>query len=239
MTKVFIKAGETWQGVQYFEKTLFDMSPSLADHVVNTLRVGRFMNVLIGCEYSGRVREAFCKLGHNAVSCDFEPAEDGSPYHYQGDLFDVIDYPWDLAIFHPPCTYLTSAGLHWNKRDPSRNALTEEALDFVRKLLALPIPRIALENPVGCISSRIRKPDQIIQPYNFGEDASKATCLWLKGLPLLMPTRRIGGRIVNGRERWANQTDSGQNRLAPSPYRWKERSRTYEGIAAAMAAQWG
>jgi hypothetical protein len=139
-------------------------------------------------------------------------------------------------VGHPPCTYLAVSGLHWNKRRPERALLTEEALEFVRLLLDAPIPLIALENPVGCISSRIRKPDQIIQPWQFGHDASKATCLWLKGLPLLQPTDVLpGGRAA----RRANQTASGQNKLSPSKDRWKLRSLTYPGIAEAMATQWG
>lgn len=149
-----------------------------------------------------------------------------------------------MLVAHPPCTYLTVAGLHHNKRDPSRAALTEEALEFVRLLLNAPIPRIALENPVSCISTRIRKPDQIIQPYDFGEDASKKTCLWLKGLPPLVSYwPRKDGRWVqhNGRtvERWSNQTDSGQNRLPPTEDRWKLRSTTYLNIAEAMGRTWG
>jgi hypothetical protein len=147
--------------------------------------------------------------------------------------------PFDLAIFHPPCTYLTSAGLHWNKRRPERQVCTDDAVEFVRRLAECPVPRIAIENPIGCLSTRFRKPDQIIQPYQFGDDASKATCLWLKGLPRLNPTGRVPGRIVNGKERWANQTNSGQNKLPPSPDRWALRSLTYPGIAAAMADQWG
>lgn len=206
------------------------------------------MRVIIACEYSGRVREAFRKLGHDAWSCDLLPAEDGSPYHYQCDIRDVLGLGWDLMIAHPDCTYLCSSGLHWNARGAlvdgrPRQELTEEALDFVRLLMAAPIPRIAIENPIGCIGTRIRKADQIIQPYEFGEDASKATCLWLKGLTLLRPTRRVPGRIVthNGKlvERWANQTDSGQNKLPPSADRWKNRARTYQGWADAMSAQWG
>ena len=142
-------------------------------------------------------------------------------------------------VAHPPCTYLSSSGLHWNKRVAGRPALTEEALAFVRELLDAPIAMIALENPIGCISSRIRRPDQIIQPHQFGADASKATCLWLKNLPLLRPTQLVEPRIVNGRPRWGNQTDSGQNRLGPSVDRWAKRSETYPGIAEAMADQWG
>jgi hypothetical protein len=219
------------------------------------------MRILIACEYSGRSREAFRALGHDVISADFEPAEDGSPYHYQGDVFDLInDQQFDLMLAHPPCTYLSVSGLHWNGRVHGRAEKTEKALDFVRRLMDAPIHRIALENPVSCISSRIRKPDQIIQPYNFGEDASKSTCLWLKNLPLLVPTKYIEPRIVccgaviengdkyrcpncNGEKpakaRWGNQTNSGQNNLGPSEDRWKERSRTYAGIANAWAAQWG
>ena len=142
-------------------------------------------------------------------------------------------------VAHPPCTYLCSSGLHWNKRVPGRQAQTEEALLFVQALMNAPIERIAIENPVGCISTRIRKPDQTIQPYQFGEDASKATCLWLKNLPLLKPTSFIPPRRVNGRPRWGNQTDSGQNKLPPSADRWAIRSMTYQGIADAIASQWG
>lgn len=205
------------------------------------------MKVLVGCEYSGRVRDAFIRRGHDAVSCDLLPTDSEGP-HYQGDVRDILGDGWDLAVFHPPCTYLTVAGLHWNKRDPARAALTEEALDFVRLLLSAPIPRIALENPVSCISSQVRKPDQIIQPFEFGADASKKTCLWLKNLPPLDvdPSKRFSGRLVewprgSGKmvERWSNQTDSGQNCLPPTEDRWKIRSTTYPGIAEAMAEKWG
>lgn len=196
------------------------------------------MRVLIACEYSGAVRDAFRARGHDAMSCDLLPTDVDGP-HYQGDVFDVIGNGWDLMIAHPPCTYLCSSGLHWNGRVEGRAAKTEDALAFVRALLDAPIPRIAIENPVGCIGTRIRKADQTIQPHQFGDDASKATCLWLKGLPLLTPTDRVPGRMVNGKARWANQTDSGQNRLAPSADRWKLRSATFPGIAAAMADQWG
>lgn len=203
------------------------------------------MRILIACESSGVVREAFRSLGHDAWSCDILPADDGSPYHLQGDVRHFLHDGWDMMIAHPPCTYLTVSGLHWNKRDPERARKTEEALDFVRMLMAAPIPRICIENPVSCISSRIRKPDQIIQPYQFGHDASKRTCLWFKNLdPLpIDPENRVAGRMVEHKgklvERWSNQTDSGQNRLTPSPDRWKERSVTYEGIAKAMAQAWG
>jgi hypothetical protein len=189
---------------------------------------------------------------------------DGSPYHIQGDVFDAIavEGGWDLAIFHPPCTYLCSSGLHWNKRVPGRQALTDESIEFVRQLMEAGVPKIALENPIGCISSCIRKPDQIIQPYQFGHDASKSTCLWLKNLPKLEPTLYVepiygcscGTRFdfalgkygcpnCNGegktRTIWGNQTPTGQNKLGPSDDRWAERSITYAGIAQAMAEQWG
>lgn len=197
------------------------------------------MRVLVACEYSGTVRRAFQEKGHYVMSCDFLPADDGETvHHYQGDVKDIIGYGWDLMICHPPCTYLTVSGLHWNKRNPERAAKTEEALEFIQYLLDAPIERIALENPIGCISTRIQPPTQIIQPYEFGEDASKATCLWLKNLPPLEPTKYVEPRIVDGKKRWANQTDSGQNRLGPSPDRWKIRSKTYQGIADAMAEQW-
>lgn len=196
------------------------------------------MRVLIACEYSGAVRDAFRARGHDAMSCDLLPTDVAGP-HYQGDVFDVIRDGWDLMVAHPPCTYLSSSGLHWNGRVEGRAAKTEDALAFVRALLDAPIPRIAIENPVGCIGTRIRKADQTIQPHQFGDNASKATCLWLKDLPLPTPTASVPGRMVNGKPRWANQTDGGQNRLAPSADRWKLRSATFPGIAAAMADQWG
>jgi hypothetical protein len=225
------------------------------------------MRVLIACEYSGRTRNAFAALGHEVVSADYEPSEDNSPQHYQGNVFDLIGREhFDLMIAHPPCTYLSVSGLHWNLRGVMvdgrpRAQLTEEAIAFVQRLMDAPIGRIAIENPISCISSRIRKPDQIIQPHQFGEDASKSTCLWLKNLPLLVPTMPIAPRLVCcgevlpdgvgkrgcanceganvAKPRWANQTNSGQNKLGPSDERWKERSRTYAGIANAWANQWG
>lgn len=245
------------------------------------------MRVLIACEYSGRTRNAFAALGHDVISADFEPAEDNSPYHYQGDCFDLIaDQQFDLMIAHPPCTYLSVSGMHWTTRGLRDPQLTEDALDFVRRLMAVDIPRIAIENPISVISSRIRKPDQIIQPWHFGEDASKKTCLWLKGLtkleyywPTVCPPKgwskvmsaadmlecdahyadcncigpseddvtfkdvdgiTFGTRILPPPKMiWGNQTASGQNSLGPSPTRWKERSRTYQGIANAFAEQWG
>lgn len=196
------------------------------------------MRVLIACEFSGTVRRAFRSLGHDAWSCDLLRADDRSLHHHQRDCLDIIHNcgPWDLMIAHPPCTYLASSGLHWNGRVPGRAEKTEEALEFVRALMDAPVPRIAIENPIGCISSRIRKPDQVIQPWHFGDDASKATCLWLKNLPLLKDTNRLPG---DNKTRRANQTPSGQNKLGPSPDRWKLRSVTYPGFAAAMASQWG
>jgi hypothetical protein len=192
------------------------------------------------------VREEFRKLGHDAVSCDLLPSAIPGP-HIIGDLLGVLygrhrrEQRWDMLIAFPPCTYLCVSGLHWNKRRPERAEQTEQALEFVEKLLNADVERIALENPVGCISSRIRPPDQIIQPHEFGDDASKKTCLWLKKLPPLLPTCIPSGtgRVVKGRERWANQTDSGQNKLAPSPDRGAQRSITYPGIGRAMAQQWG
>jgi hypothetical protein len=196
------------------------------------------MKILVACEYSGTVRDAFIRGGHEAMSCDLLPT-DAPGQHYQGDVMDIIGDGWDLMVAHPPCTYLSVSGMHWTTRGLRDPQLTEDALEFVRQLMAAPIPRIAIENPVSVISSRIRKPDQIITPYQFGHDASKKTCLWLKGLPLLRPTQFIEPRIVNGKPRWGNQTDSGQNKLPPSADRWKIRSETYTGIANAMADQWG
>ena len=200
------------------------------------------MQVLIACEHSGAVRDAFTRAGHDAMSCDLLDAETPGP-HYKGDVRDVLAHPWGLLIAHPPCTYLCSSGLHWNTRRPERAILTLEAIEFARLFIDSPavahIPKRGVENPIGCLSSKIRKPDQIIHPHWFGHDASKATCLWLVGLPPLRPTAHIAPRYVNGKPRWANQTDSGQNALGPSPDRWKLRSATYAGIAAAMADQWG
>lgn len=247
------------------------------------------LRVLVACEYSGTVRDAFRRRGHEAWSCDLLPTE-APGLHYQGDVRhlldgwtparhqcecdprgegvcelsgedtslcpcygptqDAVDYletehglfarpadrpGWDLMIAHPPCTYLCSSGLHWNTRRPERAAQTDQALDFVRLLLDAPIPHIALENPIGCISTKIKPPTQTIQPWQFGHPESKATCLWLKGLPPLEHTEVLT-KPDSGH--WENQTPSGQNRLAPSPDRWKVRSATYPGIADAMAQQW-
>ena len=188
------------------------------------------MNVLIACEFSGIVRDAFIKRGHNAISCDLLPSERPGP-HFQGDVFDLLSDPfrtgtqkYDLMIVHPPCTHLAVSGARWFK---DKRKEQEEALDFVRRLMALKIPRICIENPISIISSRIRKPDQIIQPWQFGHGETKATCLWLKNLPKLVPTKIVDGR--KARVHYA----------PPGPDRWKERSRTLTGIAEAMGEQWG
>lgn len=185
------------------------------------------MRVLIACEYSGVSRRAFEALGHEVWSADFEPAEDGAANHYRGDCFDLINSQhFDLMIAHPPCTHLAVSGArHFAAKKAS--GVQDEALEFVRRLMDAPIPRIALENPISIISSRIRKPDQIIQPWMFGHGETKATCLWLKNLPKLVPTNIVEGR------------DARIHKMPPSPTRWKERSRTYQGIADAFASQWG
>ena len=252
------------------------------------------MRVLIACEIFGVVRNAYRALGYDAWSCDILPST--SEYHIQTDVVNILEDGWDMMIAFPPCTYLCSSGLHWNKRVTGRQAKTEKALEVVRNLLNAPIERIALENPIGCISTKIRKYDQKIQPWQFGEDASKGTCLWLKNLPKLKHTKIIPPKgyseIVFAAELplcemceepfcpkhnehyadcgcigpseadecefvtmdqydfgtrlkpapkpvWANQTPSGQNKLGPSPERAALRGKTYQGIAKAMAEQWG
>lgn len=185
------------------------------------------MKVLIACEYSGAVRDAFIRAGHDAMSCDLFPTESEGP-HYHGDLFDVIDYPWDLAIMHPPCTHLAVSGSrHFKAKrmDGRQQAAVSFFMSLVRR--SQHIPMTAIENPICIMSSMWRKPDQIIQPWQFGHGETKSTCLWLKGLPLLSPTN-----IVDGRE-------ARIHKMPPSPDRWKERSKTYAGIAQAMADQWG
>jgi len=184
------------------------------------------MKILVACEFSGTVRDSFIAQGHDAISCDLLPTESPGP-HIQGDVLDHISDGWDMLIAFPPCTYLCSSGLHWNKRIHGRSQKTEDALEFVRKIMDATIEKIALENPIGCISTRIRKPNQIIQPWQFGHGETKATCLWLKNLPKLQPTK-----TVNGREQrvW---------KMPPGKDRWKLRSKTYQGIADAMASQWG
>ena len=183
------------------------------------------MRVLVACEYSGAVRDAFIALGHDAMSCDLLPTDSPGP-HYHGDVRDVLDYPWDMMIAHPPCTHLSVSGArHFEaKRMDGRQ---QAAVSFFMMLAKSDIPRIAIENPVCIMSSLWRKPDQIIQPWQFGHGETKATCLWLKGLPLLNPTSIVDGR------------DDRIHRLPPTKDRWKIRSATYPGIAAAMAFQWG
>lgn len=230
------------------------------------------MKVLIACERFGVIRDAFIKAGHDAMSCDLVDTLAPGP-HYTGDVRDILNDDWGLMIAHPDCTYLTNSAA-WAFGDgpyhqavkpgtlvgADRRAARVEALDFVRLIMSAPIHRIAIENPIGAISSAIRKPDQIIQPYEFGDDASKGTCLWLKGLPKLVATQFVEPRLVCSecgcvfaygqhkcpdcssgkyRPRWGNQTDSGQNRLSPSVDRAMERAKTYQGWADAMASQWG
>ena len=216
--------------------------------------------VLVACEFSGTVRDAFIRHGHDAMSCDLLPTETPGP-HYRGDVRDILGDGWDLMIAHPPCTYLSVSGMHWTARGLRDPRLTDDAIEFVKLLMSAPIPRVCIENPVSVISSRIRKPDQVIQPWQFGEDASKKTCLWLTGLPPLRPTAFVEPSMVccgaalpagvgkygypnccgakTARPRWGNQTLSGQNKLGPRADRWKDRSKTYPGIAEAMATQWG
>jgi hypothetical protein len=181
------------------------------------------MRVLVGCEFSGVVRDAFIRKGHEAVSCDLLPSETPGP-HIQGDVLEHLYDGWDLAIFHPPCTHLAVSGARWFK---NKQREQEDALKFVRKLLAAPISRIALENPISIISSKIRKPEQRVQPWMFGHGETKATCLWLKNLPPLRPTNIVEGRVPR------------VHMEPPGPDRWKNRSRTYQGLANAMADQWG
>lgn len=223
---------------------------------------------LVGMEFSGVLRRALRAAGIEAWSCDFLPAMDASPWHIQGDVFDHLEDGWDGAMFHPDCTFLTNSA-EWAYSDPdydrypgvgyhqrvkpdtlvgaARRGARDRALDEVRRLLGCGIPRVGLENPRGSIGTRVRAADQVIQPFWFGDDASKWTCLWLRGWPKLTidPAQRVAGRMVewprgSGKmvERWANQTDSGQNKLTPSDDRWADRAITYEGIARAIAAQW-
>ena len=182
------------------------------------------MRVLVACEFSGVVRSAFRKLGHDAWSCDLIPALDGSQYHIQGDVLAVLSNGWDLMIAHPPCTYLCVSGARWWGE---RKQEQELAVEFAKALFCCAISKICMENPIGCLSTRIRKPNQIIQPWMFGHGETKATSLWLKNLPLLKPTN-----IVDGRE-------ARIHKMPPSADRWKLRSTTYQGIADAMAQQWG
>lgn len=188
------------------------------------------MKVLVVCEFSGIVRDAFARQGHEAWSCDLLPTERPG-LHIEGDVLTIPKSTlrkFDLMIAHPPCTYLSRSGARWWPR--LKHGEQEAAIEFVRRLLAMPVPRIAIENPIGILSTRIRKPDQIIQPWQFGHPETKATCLWLEGLPLLVPTK-----VVQGREPRIHHEGPGG---ATNP-RWKRRSRTLSGIAKAMATQWG
>lgn len=223
------------------------------------------MRVLVACEYSGRVRDAFRAMGHEAMSCDLLPTDSPGP-HYQGSVLDVLGFGWDLMIAHPPCTYLTCSA-EWAYKDPdykkypgvgyhqkigagtlygeARREARREAIQFVKTLYNSPVPRVVLENPVGVLSREFREPDQFIQPYEYGDDGSKKTCLWLKGVRPLEPTRLFPPRLAKTKDgrayafRWGNQTDSGQNKESPGADRWKIRSTTWKGWAEAMAAQWG
>jgi len=198
------------------------------------------MNILIACEASGTVRDAFAAKGWDAWSCDLKPTEKPGQ-HIQGDALKAMrSRRWDMIIAHPECRYLSSSGMHWTRRGLRDPALTEAAFEFAKAFFDADCERVVIENSVGILSSRIRKPEQIIQPYQFGDDASKSTCLWFKGVPKLTidPALYVQPRIVNGKKRWANQTDSGQNKLPPSAGRSAARAKTYPGIAKQMADQW-
>ena len=194
------------------------------------------MRVLVACEYSGRVRQAFRDRGHDAWSCDLLPAEDGSEYHLQGDVRQYLNDDWDIAIFHPPCTHLAVSGArHFaEKRADGRQ---QEALDFVGELMNCDIPKWALENPVSIISSHFRKPDQVVQPWQFGHGETKATCFWLHNLRPLIPTYVEGGDLFTPAA--PEELEHRIHMMPPGPDRWRKRSRTFEGIAKAMAEQWG
>ena len=195
------------------------------------------MRVLVACEFSGVVRRAFRERGHDAWSCDLLPAEDGARWHLQRDILTQLEphRAWDLMIAFPPCTHIAVSGARYfaEKRADGRQ---QSAIDFFMALANAPIPRIAIENPVGIMSTKWRRPDQTIQPWQFGHPESKTTCLWLKNLP---PLKRTNVLPLPKSGRWSNQTPSGQNKLGPSPERAQNRGRTYEGIAKAMASQWG
>jgi len=192
------------------------------------------MKVLVGCEYSGVVRQAFRNLGHDAWSCDLLESEDNSQYHIVGDVLNIVEDCWDLGIFHPPCTDIAVSGAAWFK-EKIADGRQQRALDFVQRLMDAPIERIAIENPISVISSKIRKPDQIIQPWMFGHMEQKATCLWLKNLPKLVETNNVKAEMMLLPKRERER----MHYLPPSPTRWKERSRTYPGIAEAFSKQWG
>jgi hypothetical protein len=181
------------------------------------------MRVLVGCEFSGMVRQAFNRRGHDAWSCDLLPAEDGRLFHIQADVRSVLNDGWDIGIFHPPCTYLARSGARWHRGKPEQT----EAVLFVRQLYECDIPRVCIENPIGMLTSLWRRSDQVVQPWWFGHGEVKATALWLKNLPLLRPTHVVSGRVPR------------VHYVGPGPNRWRERSRTLEGLARAMADQWG
>ena len=196
------------------------------------------MRVLVACEYSGRVRDAFIAMGHDAMSCDLLPTEAGGP-HYQGNVFDLDLRKFDLMVAHPPCTYLTNSGVSWLHKDPSRWAMLDDGAAFFKALLNAPVARIAVENPIMHKYAKDRiggvRQSQVVQPWMFGHMEQKATCLWLKGLPLLKETNNVKAEMLRLPDRERQRL----HYLSPGPDRWKERSRTYEGIAAAMADQWG
>jgi len=196
------------------------------------------MRILVACEFSGKVREAFRKLGHDAWSCDLLPSDDNSPYHIQGDVLDHLNEGWDLMIAHPPCTYLTNAGVVWLERQAGRKELMKQGAEFFKKLLDAPIPRIAVENPIMhkyAVEIIGRRQDQAVQPWMFGHMERKATCLWLKGLPKLIPTNNVKEAML----KLPKNIQQRLHYLPPSKDRWKLRSTTYQGIADAMAVQWG
>ena len=198
------------------------------------------MKILVACEFSGTVRDAFSRGGHEAWSCDLLPSEKPGN-HYQGNVLDIICDGWDLMVAHPPCTFLTVAANKWMKpefadRFPGRPQQREEAVSFFMAMINAPIPQIAVENPIGVISSRYRKPDQVVQPWMFGHGETKATCFWLKGLPRLIPTHIDGDMFA---AETPPEREQRLHNLPPSPKRWMERSKTFQGIADAMATQWG
>lgn len=196
------------------------------------------MRVLVACEYSGRVRDAFIAMGHDAMSCDLLPTEAGGP-HYQGNVFDLDLTQFDLMVAHPPCTYLANSGVSWLHKDPSRWAMLDDGAAFFKALLNAPVARIAVENPIMHKYAKDRiggvRQSQVVQPWMFGHMEQKATCLWLKGLPLLKETNNVKAEMLRLPDRERQRL----HYLYPGADRWKERSRTYEGIAAAMADQWG
>jgi hypothetical protein len=210
--------------------------------------VGNFVRILIACEFSGVVRRAFRALGHDAWSCDLLPSEDGSEYHIHGDVMTALyrmprsqagAKHWDLMVAHPPCTYLANSGERWLKDNPDRQLMRKEALSFVLALWNAPIERIAIENPIGHLSTAWQKPHQVVQPFLFGHPEWKSTCLWLKNLPPLHPTHCVepDGTVGGGKK--PGRISSRLHRLPPGPDRQRERSRTFQGVADAMAAQWG